>query len=512
MQVFFVASECAPIIKVGGLADVVGSLPKALIQQGIKPVIIIPGNSQAKVEKYLSINVLRGINYNNTEEEVVVKQIYLPGTNPSTALRASIPVYLIENDHYLSYSNIYEAGEGYTLIDRFAFFSISALKLIEQLTTNYHLPTTIIHCHDWHAALIPFLVKQKQLPYKTILTIHNLGGIYQGITDEDLLRKININSNSGNQVFNILEHGIEDADIVTTVSPTYAKEIMTPECGEGLENTLKIHGQKLYGVLNGIDIDYWNPETDGYISSKFPPSLFELRRTSKVSAFVESDSTSADRQVPSDDVQIFKYENKKALLEKVNFKVSDEELQKIPLFGFVGRVMDQKGFNILIPALNNLFSSRDIRVIILATGDKNLEQKVRELEHQYSQKLRFINEYNESLSHQIYAGSDFFLVPSKYEPCGLTQMIAMRYGAVPIVRKTGGLADTVIDCQTGFVFSEYSSEALLKKIEFAISSLIRQPADQNPLISQMIHNVIRQDFSWSKSAGEYVKLYDSLFE
>lgn len=476
MKVLFAASECAPIVKVGGLADVVGGLPKALRKLGVDVSIAIPKyeSIQKTMEQWSNLTI--DVEYASKTEKVLVYETKLPDT--------SIPVYLLENPNYLSTGPIYSAksAEGSPLdIDRFSFFSKAVVEFISSLRGNDKVtPFDIIHCHDWHTSLIPQLVKSSKFKVKTLLTIHNMGKQYQGRRKDT----------------NILLQGIINADLLNTVSATYAQEIQTKEFGEGLDQYLRQYKDKLFGILNGVDYEVWNPQTDKYLTTNY--------------GLV--------------DWQTGKARNKIRLLETVGLPKGED----VPTFGMVSRIAEQKGFDILIPALEKLFSAsrvklvgsdsnQDMRVIILGVGDPEIEDRIKKLEAGFKDKLKFITLFDETLAHLIYAGSDFFLIPSRFEPGGLTQLIAMRYGTLPIVRKVGGLADSVEDKVTGFVFEEYTSEALLAKIEEALKHLggVRMHSSEVELTEsvtyrQMVNSALQKDFSWDKSAKEYLRLYKKL--
>ncbi len=499
MKVYFAASECAPIVKVGGLADVVGGLPKALAKLGVDTAIMLPKYESIKVINVINIiNII--VNYDGKQESVKIYETRLPET--------SIPVFLFENQTYLSLGPVYSAvsAEGTSLdVDRFSFLSkavIEYLKLIANSPASpagKQQPIAILHCHDWHTSWIPRLIKENGIEnIKTILTIHNLGRAYQGITDNTTLIKLDLKDDVSKNTVNILQNGIENADLVTTVSPTYAKEIQTEKMGEGLEAVLNDKKDKLSGIINGIDTEVWNPQTDGNL----------------VANYSINNNWVNGKKI-----------NKIELLKQIGLVYEEN----VPLFGMVSRIAEQKGFDILIPALDKILSKHEIRVIILATGDPRLQAKLEQVVEKYRTKICLIKRFDDRLSHLIYAGSDFFPVPSKYEPCGLTQMLAMRYGALPIVRKTGGLTDSVVDSETGFVFEEHTSQALLAKMETAIEcyqthlqgSRMDSSNDRVHLqgsrmdfskvvYSNMVEIAMQQDFSWTKSAKEYLILYEKV--
>ena len=444
MKVLFIASECAPIAKIGGLADVIGSLPKSLKKIGVDISVLIPFYGAAKLKKEEIKLVLKkaAVFFDGKEEKFNLWQTTLP--------KSKVPVFLIENNKYFK-GNVYvetdaSSGGSATEAKRFFFLSVVGIKLAETLKID------ILHCHDWHTAIIPFLIKKEKLQLKNLLTIHNLQ--YQGLYPYQIVNQL-LNTKFTKDV-NCLKQGILNAKIITTVSPFYAKEILTKEYGAGLEPALLKRKKDLYGILNGIDkINY-----------------------------------SLDKKQPD-----------KRKLQKICKLVQNPE---IPVIALIGRLTEQKGFDILNPILDKL-GEMNLQLIVLATGDPRYEKALIRAAKKFPDKLSINIKFDAKLAQQIYAGSDMFLMPSRFEPCGLGQMIAMSYGTIPIVRATGGLKDTVKNLKTGFVFKNYISQELLNVIKKALKVF------QNKKIWKHFQiNGIKQDFSWNKSAKKYLEIYQKL--
>jgi starch synthase len=444
LKVLFAASEATPMAKVGGLADVVGALPKALKELGVDVRVIIP--------KY--------------------RPIETPGFLPGS----KVPVYYVESKEYFDRDQIYGYKDDQ---DRFTFFS----KALLEYTKKIGFEPDIIHINDYHTSLVPVLLKAEynRDPFfaqvRTILTIHNLAN--QGIEDLHVLAEVglkgdstpNLAQDSRDGDVDLLMEGIEEAGLIVAVSPTYAKEILTPEYGEKLDPILQKRPDRLFGVLNGIDVDVYNPEIDPNLVSKFSLSSLDKRAA-----------------------------NKAALVKDFKFDEPD-----LPIVGMVTRLVSQKGFDILLE-IGDQLGQLPLNFIILGLGEKNYEEGLQGLAAKYS-NIKIDLEFNEGKSRQIYAGSDFFLIPSRFEPCGLTQMIAMRYGSVPIVRKTGGLADTVTEGRTGIVFTPYKSDSLMEALKEAIELY-----QDKKSLTEIQERDMRQDFSWDKSAKEYVNLYQKVLQ
>ncbi len=468
MKVLFVASECAPVAKVGGLADVVGSLPKALRKLDLDVFIALPfyGFMPRKSKNLKLLSKDLTVDFNGKREKFSLWQTLLPGSR--------VPVFLIDNDKYFGGKSVYleeDASSGGSKAEavRFLFLSVTAIKIAQLIKVQ------IIHCQDWHVSLIPFLAK-KEKGIKTLLTIHNLG--YQGIYQVKIINRF-LGANFPGRKVNCLKLGILNANLVSTVSPNYAKEILTKEYGFGLEKYLRKRKSKIKGIINGLDIKYWNPSTDSYL--KFPYSLQSLNKKAK----------------------------NKAHLQKRFFKKANP---KTPLLGVVSRLAEQKGFDLIEKIFPQLMKE-DINLILLGKGGLRYQNFFRKMARKYPNKVGVKIDYNEELAHQIYAGADIFLMPSFFEPCGLGQLIAMRYGTIPLVRETGGLKDTVKPARikkgkvtgTGFLFKKYQEKELLRAIKKSSSFFNKKEAWKKLQINGM-----EQDFSWDKSAKEYLKTYRKL--
>lgn len=468
MKILFPVDEAYPLFKIGGLGDIGYSLPKALTNLNLDVRIVLPKHPE--IDKLESFNQIESftISYNQKDLNVNVYQGILPTTK--------VPVYLIEEDTYISQHT--DASDNHA--DKFAVFSLSICQWL--ISGSHEWKPELIHFHDWHTALIPLILKQKfhhHIP--SLGTIHNLA--YLGATDTPVLDHLGIPSDQRSFLAKfyddhvrliILMEGLLQADAVTAVSPTYAKEILTPEYGEGVEEYLLRKKHDIFGILNGIDLDLFNPQTD--------PNLFE--------------------NYTLENVTNGKLANKKALYKKLEFPNDPNHT----LIGFVGRVdPGQKGVQLIIEALSqNAVVDAQTDFIFLGTGEPNLEKQL----HQAAQNLpncRIITRYDEPLAAQIYAASDLMLIPSKYEPCGLVQMIAMRYGALPVARRTGGLADTIIHNQDGFLFEDYNTHSMLACLEAAKQSILELTTRQS-----LVAQAMSKDFSWKTSAQEYLDLYNRL--
>jgi len=470
MRVLFATSECVPFYKKGGLGDVSHSLPIALSHVGVSVTVALPYYEKIKV-KYKDTPCLGplAIDYAGKRELVFVFQTRIPKT--------SVSVLLFRHPRLSVYD-----------VSAFLFFNVcvSTWHRLTALTGNGF---NIVQCNDWHTGLIPLLlgennkILKKQVgtiqskTVKTIMTIHNL--LYQGIVTVSMIRNIGlpmslfekIPSPEGG-VINLFREGLEHADVISTVSPSYAKEILTPEFGPHIFDALRRRHDSIIGILNGIDTDVWDPQKDSYLPKNY--SIGSVRRGKSV--------------------------NKTRLQKAVGLPVSDDLL-----FGFVGRIEPrQKGVDLIMKAVRQL-PKKTFQLVLLGTGNLKQVKELKLLEGQYAH-VSFVETFDERLARRIYAGSDVLLVPSKFEPCGLTQMIAMRYGAIPLVRKTGGLADSVIDGKTGFVFDEYNVEHLCKAMWKAIVLREDKPKDWQA----MVRRVMEKDFSWTASAREYVKVYKKL--
>lgn len=454
IKVLFCSSEVLPFVKTGGLADVSGSLPIALEKLGVDIRIAMP--------KYKGID------------------------KKTATIGKNINVHFIENDTYFVRDALYgdRNGDFPDNLDRFAYYSRKTLELLKEL----NFKPGIIHSNDWQCALIPIYLKNifiKDEFYKdikTIFSIHNLA--YQGIFSKEGFPRLgldrglfNINGLEYYDKINLMKGAIIFSDIVTTVSPTYAKEIQTEEYGCGLNGLLTEHSKKIFGILNGLDYNLWNPAKDKIIAKRYS---FSMLRD--------------------------KYINKINLQNEAGLEVNED----IPLFGLISRLVDQKGLDILAGCLSEMLK-RPLQFILLGTGEERYHRIFEEAKRNHPNKVSVTLGYDAVLAQKIYAGSDIFLMPSRYEPCGLGQIISLKYGTVPLVRKTGGLADTIVDVTenpntgNGFVFTEYSSSALLNTIDRVLSFYSDRIAWKS-----VIQRGMNADFSWKASAKKYLELYINL--
>ena len=461
MNVAFFASEVFPFAKTGGLADVCGSLPIALEEIGIKSCIFMPRYSCVDEKKYSLTRVNAGI----------VK----------TAIGKDVDVYFIENNDYFNRDGLYgdKNGDYPDNLERFRYFCRMGVEAIKGLG----LSIDIVHCHDWQSALIPVYLKEiygddsKLNKIKTVLTVHNLA--FQGVFPKKDYPKLRLKAGLFNakgfefyDQLNLLKGGLNYADAITTVSERYAQEIQTQEFGCGLDDVLRLRKKDVSGIINGLDLDVWNPKTDQYISRPYDAS----------------------------DYQEGKAANKKSLQKLLGLPQEPQ----VPLFGFVGRITHQKGVDLIAEALCEL-KSWNMQVAIQGTGDVKYHDALLKLVKEHPKQLALYLEYSEEMAHHIFAGSDFFLLPSTFEPCGLSQMISMRFGTIPIAFKTGGLADTIDDQKNGILFETYSKEALGEALQSAQEMFAKKDK-----LSSMINHAFEKDFSWKSSAKAYKDIYTCL--
>ncbi len=466
MKILFVAAEATPLAKVGGLADVVGSLPKALNGLGHDVRIIIP--------KYGCIEVNRDSVFTVDDNFAVpIIERTEPANLKLTTINDKVPVYMIENGTYFGGREVYVGND----LERFFFFSQAVIEILPKLDWQ----PEIVHCHDWHTALVVMWLKKFHCPYASIFTIHNLA--YQGLFDEAFLFRTrlkdyweNYPSGAPKPPFSFMSQGILWADLVTTVSETYAREIVTPEFGNGLDPLLQYRRKDLFGIVNGIDYDEYNPETDPHLPARYNSSTLERRVINKLALQKRAD-------LPQD--------------------------ADIPLIGMVQRLDEQKGFDIFEKAVDSILRETGAQVIVLGKGREHYENMLRQIATRCPKQMAlFPSAFDNSLAHLIYGSCDMFLMPSRFEPCGLGQLIAMRYGALPIVRHTGGLVDTVTPLHSGlekgrgFVFREYLPESLLMVVKAATDIFKNRSAWR-----QVQQRVMKLDFSWRASALKYEAAY-----
>ncbi|MEI6832130.1 MAG: glycogen synthase GlgA [Candidatus Omnitrophota bacterium] len=456
MKIAFVASEVVPFAKTGGLADVAGALPLALEDCAHEVIIVMP--------RYKCI----------TDSKFKIKRVSKDIS--SAIIGKKIKVYFIEHDFYFLRDGLYvEKGNDYKdNLERFAFFSRRALDLLKEI----NFTADILHLHDWQVSLAAVYLKNlyANLPFyrkmKTILTIHNIG--YQGIFPKEQFSKLGLDENLFNidglefyNQINLLKGGIIFSDFINTVSPTYALEIQNKEFGFGLEGLLEERKDFLSGILNGLDYSIWDPDVDKFICHNF--------------SLVNPGNKAYD----------------KADLQKIcGLPVNND----LPVLGIVSRLAQQKGLDILAEGLDEI-CSLGVQLVILGTGDLKYHQILEKAKKKYPLAISLNLKFDDCLAHKIYAGSDIFLMPSSYEPCGLGQLISLRYGTLPLVFKTGGLADT-INKHNGFIFSKYSKDVLLKCIKQALVTF-KDKAKWNVLVK----NAMECNFSWEASAKRYSQLY-----
>ena len=476
-NILFAASECVPFIKTGGLADVVGSLPKYFDKERYDVRVMLP--------KYLCIPE----KWRNQMKYVTHFYMDLAWRSQYVGVLemeyAGVHYYFIDNEFYFAGPKPY--GYIHEDIEKFAFFSKAALSAMPLL----NFKPDIVHCHDWQTGLVPVYMKERFhdgeffRDMKSVITIHNLK--FQGIWD---LKKVKDITGLPPYFFtsdkleaygdaNYLKGGIVYADAVTTVSESYAQEIKTPFYGEHLDGLMRARSNCLTGIVNGIDYDEFNPETDKRIVANYNQKTFRKE----------------------------KVKNKKALQQELGLEVNDKKF----MIGIVSRLTDQKGFD-LIAYMMDQICTEDVQLVVLGTGESQYENMFRHFAWKYPGRVSANIYYSEDMSHKIYASCDAFLMPSLFEPCGLSQLMSLRYGTVPIVRETGGLKDTVEPYNeyestgTGFSFANYTAHEMMNTINYAKHVYYNNKREWNKIVDRGM----LKDFSWTSSAGKYEKLYDNL--
>ncbi len=474
LKILFVAAECTPFYKVGGLADVIGSLPQALRALGHDVRVIMPryrpiaarAFQLKRVDRF--INVPAGDKVRTTE---VMESTY-----------GGVPTYFVWDERFFGRDHVYgQPDEAMAYV----FFSRAVVEFLRAIDWT----PDVLHAHDWHSgAAVMYLATraQRAAPLKSIasvFTIHNL--FYQGVSGDALFRYAGFKQTPRHVIgekpgtANWMARGIAHADVVNTVSPTYAREILTPEFGEGLQELLRARRGRVSGILNGLDQAEWNPQTDRWLAANFDASSLKKRSA-----------------------------NKRAVQEQLGLKRKPHTL----LIGMVSRLFDQKGLDILLEAVERLLT-RDVQLAILGSGDEKYHAAFKVLRENCPDRVGVTHDFDEPLARRIYGGCDVFLMPSHFEPCGLGQIIAMRYGAVPLVRATGGLADTVMDAGrsprrgTGCAFKPYTAAALLSALDRAAGAYADSERWQ-----AIQRNGMAADFSWQASARQYVELYDKAIQ
>lgn len=478
MRVLFVASECAPFVKTGGLADVVGALPRALASLGAQVRVMLPAYPALKpllagATPVLDLGLVHG-------RKARVLAAHAEG----------LDLLLLDAPHLFNRpGNPYLGPDGHDWPDnhlRFGALSLAAARVAQGAVAGW--PPDLVHAHDWQAGLVaPYLKFSGRPAPPAILTVHNIA--FQGLFPKSAIEELALPpgefTREGYEFWGqvgFLKAGLVWSDRITTVSPTYARELMTPEFGMGLEGVLAARRSDLAGILNGIDLDTWNPETDPAIAANY-----SARAPARKAA------------------------NKAALVSRFGLD-SDP---RAPLFCVVSRLTAQKGLDLLLDALPRL-AARGAQLVVLGSGDAALEAAYRAAARQYAGTLGVMIGYDEPLSHLMQAGADAIVVPSRFEPCGLTQLYGLRYGTIPVVARTGGLADTVIDanpaalatgCATGFQFSPVTARALGDAVERACD-VYRQPA----VWRAMMRRAMKHPVGWNASAAAYMSLYRDMLE
>jgi starch synthase len=474
MKVLFCVAEAVPFAKTGGLADVAGALPAALRRHGIDVRVVMP--------------CYRGIARDGFQPLGRVESTIAGQTFVATIWQGSFPngtpVYLVDVPELFDRAGLYgEGGRDYDdNLLRFAFFGRAAVTLM----TEFWQPD-VVHCHDWHAALIPAYLRMARHPMPTLFTVHNLAhqGIFPaeqfplaGLPDEAFVM-------DGVEFYgrvNVMKAGLIWSHLLSTVSETYAREIQTEEYGMGLDGLLRARSADLFGVLNGVDYSQWDPTVDVHIAARY--SADDLSGKAKCKAALQQELGLPDNAYR-------------------------------PLIGTVARLVAQKGFDLVSAALERIVAT-GAQVVILGTGDPAYEETFREASRRWPQQVRAVIGFDEGLAHRIEAGADIFLMPSKFEPSGLNQLYSLRYGTVPVVRRTGGLADSIVDVTpeslrlgtaNGFVFDAYTPDALTATVGRALA------AYRDPGLWRWIQQVgMRADFSWDRSADKYRVLYELTIE
>jgi len=477
MKILFVTSEVHPLIKTGGLADVCGSLPLALkrLKQDVR--VVLPAYPQV-MQRVGSVREVATLNLAGTTIPVRILEGRLP--------ESQVKLYLVDAPELFDrpggpYGN--ESGQDWPdNAERFALFSRAAVE-IAMGRSGIKWSAELVHCHDWQSGLVPALLSLEQTRPVTLFTIHNLS--YQGLFEQQAFSRLalppalwSLHGLEFHGQLSMIKGGLAYADWLTTVSPTYAEEIQTPAFGYGLEGLLHHRAEELVGILNGIDFDEWNPNNDPLI-----PHSYSARSL-------------AGKGI-----------NKREL--QAHFGL--EQAPNRPLFGLVGRLVEQKGIDLVIENLPWLID-QGAQLAILGSGEQRFEAALTDISNRYPQQVGVEIGYNEQLAHTIEAGADIFLMPSRFEPCGLNQLYSLRYGTVPIVRRTGGLADSVVHTDerslidgsaTGFLFDHANGRGLRSAAEQALSLYHKAPKQWQ----QLLRNGMRCDFSWKGSAHHYVELY-----
>jgi starch synthase len=484
LKIVQVASEVAPYARTGGLGDVIGALPRALARQGHELMVCMPRYGQIDAGRLPLVEPAwkAAIPIGKLQHDLSVATV--------RDRRAKVTHCFIANEHYFDRPELYRdpsTGKDYVDNDeRFIFFALAVFETLKRMNWK----PDVIHCHDWQAALVPVYLKSvfASDPFfdgvRCLLTIHNLA--YQGVFPPESFRKIGVKDElfyavTGPLEFfgkvNFLKAGIVLADKITTVSRRYAEEIQSSdEYGAGLQDVLRERRSDLTGIVNGVDYTVWSPSRDRVIPYRYNLANLSGKKKTKIE-----------------------------LLNKAGLPVRDTA----PLVGIISRLADQKGFDLIAEAADRLFAM-NLQMVVLGTGEQKYHDLFTELQERYPDRLRVYLKFDDNLAHWIEAGSDIFLMPSRYEPCGLNQLYSLKYGTVPVVRRVGGLYDTVVDYDpgtqsgTGFVFEPYEADAMLAALQRAVELF----EHKRPWM-RLLKNGMQQDFSWDAAARNYSQLYQN---
>ncbi len=477
MKILFAAAEVTPFSKVGGLADVAGSLPRELVTAGFSIQIISPLYREVDAGGYgiQSTGISGSVRLGYTSHPYEL-------TKCTSQSDPHLECLFVDNSFFFDREGVYtdSTGEGYLDNNaRFIFFQ----KVVVDLIGRGILKPDLVHINDHHTALIPFLLGSQNIDLPSLMTIHNFE--YQGHFSVSELELFNRENQEALQneyppeanSFNAMEIGLKTVNQVNTVSPSYARELLSDDkLAHGLRPVLTNLRRPLHGILNGADYSYWNPEQDQFITTNYGPETIGL-----------------------------KIENKRALLERCDLPFDDAT----PVIGMVSRLVQTKGFDLIIDILDQLMKL-PVQLVVLGTGFIEFQNSLSEWAEKYPNRIFYSAAFDETLAHQIEAGADMFLMPSRFEPCGLNQIYSLKYGTPPIVHKTGGLADTVDDWDgkngNGFSFSRYSSQELLKTIKRAVDVYRQSPGQW----SRLVQNGMAADYSWRKSAEKYRDIYQTI--
>jgi starch synthase len=478
MKVLFASAEAAPFAKVGGLADVVGSLPAALRRRDVDARVIIPGYGFIDHLRY-EIKSLLSFEFHHRLGANTVHLFSCQYDGITCYLLQAPPYFGIEGDVYSHWT---------WDLERFIFLSQALMASIWRIYEALRWFPDVLHVNDWHTSLLPFLIRdhseeERWRELATVLSIHNIA--YQGKDAGGFLWQAGIHGRAHPDLLqlgladNLLAIGIAYSDMISTVSPRYATEIQYPYAGYELAPLIGRRADDLHGILNGLDVDQWDPASDPALVANYDADNFESKRPL----------------------------NKRHLQSYAHLPLRSEA----PLVGIVSRLAAQKGFDLALPALRNLLAERDLQLVVLGSGEANLEYAFWQLDQDFGDKARAFLQFDGALAQQIYAGCDIFLMPSHFEPCGIGQMLAMRYGALPLARETGGLADTVInyddgdaDVGTGFLFHWQESQAVEGTLNWALDVF----SGRLDAWRRMQARGMRADYSWTKSADEYIAMYE----